>query len=164
MKLDPEKIDSMSINETLIKAISIPKKPVSLRRYLKSIDDVVLPERFSKVTKDFVDFVVNIHSWYKGLKDESLIGVNFYISPEPLKEREASKDVVYQEFGNLNYGVPTLPHFSVKNQIPREIYDAGLAIVDSNYKSNESQRIMVATIANMLDAINEYRTRRRQKF
>ncbi len=88
-----------------------------------------------------------------------MIAFNFFIGPGPLIEAEgATNERVYEEFQNLKYGVPG-SMFDVKHRIPREIYDAGLVIVPGEYESEQSQRIMVATIANMLEAIKEYRIR-----
>lgn len=138
-------------------------RPIGIQKYLKSISNIVLPEHRSQVTKDFVKYVVGAHSWYKGPNtqpwDVNMIGFNFYIGPGPLIESKGGlNERVHKEFKNLKYGVPgTL--LDVQHQIPREIYDAGLVIVPGDYKSEQSQKIMVATIANMIEAIKEYRVR-----
>lgn len=139
-------------------------KPIGIRKYLKSISDVVLPEPHSQVTKDFVEYVVGAHSWYKSPNaqhpDINMIAFNFFIGPGPLIEAEGGmNERVHEEFQNLKYGVPGVHVFDVKHRIPREIYDAGLVIVSGDYKSKQSQRIMVATIANMLEATKEYRAK-----
>lgn len=139
-------------------------RTVGIRKYLESISDIVLPEKHSQVTKDFVEYVVGAHSWYKFPSvqnpDVELIAFNFFIGPGPLIELGKGKNErVYENFQNLKYGVPGSA-FDVKRQIPREIYDAGLVIVPEDYKSEKSQQIMVATIANMLEAIEEYRSRK----
>ena len=137
-------------------------KPVGMRKYLESISDVVLPEAHSQVTKDFVEYVVEAHSWYKDihLRDSGMIAFNFFIGPGPLIEGEGSmNERRYDEFQHLKYGVPSAHAFNVKHKIPREIYDAGLVIVPETYKSEQSQKIMVATVANMLEAITDYRSR-----
>lgn len=138
-------------------------RSTSLKLYLKSITDLTLPEPHSQVTKDFVEHVVKAHSWYKLPWTQSpvdLMEFNLFIGPGPLIEAQgAENERVYEGFQHLKYGVPGHPLFDVRAQLPREIYDAGLAVVPGDYASEQSQRIMVATVANMLGAIQEYRQR-----
>lgn len=138
-------------------------KPINLRSYLESIKDITLPEPHSQVTRDFVEYVVKAHSWYKLPWTQSpvdLMAFNLFIGPGPLIEAQgAENERVYEGFQHLKYGVPGHPLFDVRAQLPREIYDAGLAVVPGNYASEQSQQIMGVTIANMLEAIKEYRQR-----
>ncbi len=141
-------------------------KAMGLRQYLASISDLTLPEPHSQVTKDFVSYVVRAHSWYKNRSALNprinLVGFNLFIGPGPLIESEGGlNERVHTEFQHLKYGAQeTL--FDVRHKLPREISDAGQVILpgrEDGYKSEHSQRIMVVTIANMLEAIDHYRGR-----
>ncbi len=136
---------------------------IGMRKYLQSISNLVLPEPYSNTTKEFVEYVVEAHSWYKRLnvRDSSIdmMAFNFFVAPGYLIEAEGGvNERVYDQFQYLKYGVPgTL--FDCKHKIPRELYDAGLVIVPGDYKSKLSQRIMVARVANVLNAVTEYQKR-----
>ena len=140
-------------------------KSVTLKSYLRSISDIVLPEPFSETTSSFIDFVVNAHSWYKGthahfVNHEPDIAFNFYIGPGHIVDnKDTLKEVVRPDFQNLKYGVPSAIFFQTRHIIPREIYDAGLVFVPGDYKSDYCISLMEKRIANMLEAINEYRSR-----
>jgi len=143
-------------------------RPISMRKYLQSIDGLLLPERFSEVIERFVDYVVEAHSWYKRFPLDgvgSVMPFNFFVGPGPLIESEGSlHERVHDKFQFLKYGVPTYSMFDVKDQIPREIYDAGLVVVpgknfEGSYKSDQSKRILVVGVGNMLQAVEYYRER-----
>ncbi len=139
-------------------------KPVSIRSYLKSINNIVLPEPWSPITREFVKYVLGAHSWYKGPNGGTgkvgFMVFNFYVGPGPLIESKGGiNEIRYEKFQNLKYGAPSTV-FDVKHRIPREVYDAGQSIVPfAAYTSDESQAIMVGTIARMLFAITQYRER-----
>jgi len=131
---------------------------------LRSIDGLVLPEPFSEVTEKFVDYVANAHSWYKRFSlpgdVDRVMAFNFFVAPGSLIESEGGlHERTYPDFQFLKYGAPG-SLFDVKDEIPREIYDAGLAIVPGvNFDEKQSKRIMVVRVANMLQSIEEYRGR-----
>ena len=148
-------------------------KPVSMRQYLSSIKDLVLPEPHSDVTGEFVKHVVGAHSWWKhnqfSPSSMNLLAFNFYVGPGPLVERAGGlNERIYDHFQHLKYSFSGL--FEKETNIPREIYDAGLAIIpgtrsrdkESDYRSEQSQGIMVSTIANMLRAVEYYKERHKK--
>ena len=110
---------------------------------------------------DFVEYVAGKRDWFTqpSVKnyDKNHLTFVFYIAPSTLIE-DGVDQKVHDKFQNLKYGVAeTL--LEVKSKIPREIYDAGLVVVPGKYDSDISKRIMEAGIANMLEAIEEYRGR-----
>ena len=144
-------------------------KPVSIQRYLRSIKDLVLPEPHSEVTREFVKYVIEAHSWYKGqaVQDPSInmLAFNFFVGPGSLIEAKGGmNERAYDQFQYLKYFTNNIG--DAKDTIPRQIYDAGLVIVpgcatleEGYYNSKQSQRIMVTQLANMLEAVNHYRKR-----
>ncbi len=144
-------------------------KPVSIRRYLSSIKDLVLPEPHSPVTQDFVKYVINAHSWAKlpnaQIPEINMVAFNFFVAPGPLIEAKGGmNEYAHYQFQHLKYFTNHL--YDAKDTIPRQIYDAGLVIVpgcaslrEGYYNSKQSQRIMVTQLANMLEAVNHYRKR-----
>ena len=139
---------------------------MSLRRYIESISSLDLPKPFSDVTERFVDYVINAHSWYKLPEVQNpeinMIPFNFFVGPGPLIEATgATMERRLDDFQFLKYGCPISVVRSRENaRIPREIYDAGLVIVqgfgEHGYRSASARRIMVARVANMLEAVAEH--------
>ncbi|MBW3012243.1 hypothetical protein KY311_03590, partial [Candidatus Woesearchaeota archaeon] len=84
---------------------------------------------------------------------------NFYVTPSPVFEMHDGTGKWFGKFKNLAYGVPYAWN-DPRGKIPREICDAGLAVVPdrlADFKSDTSRIIMEVTIANMLSAVQEYR-------
>ncbi len=131
----------------------------SLREYLESIKDVKLHEHVP-VAEAFVRYAVGAHSWYKAFRQaDDLLGFVFYLDSEPFTEiRDGAKEV-YPQYKNFRYGIIGHQGFSPENRIPREIQDAGLVVVGSDYRTEQSRRIMVLRAHNVVEAVEFYRYR-----
>ena len=74
-------------------------KRVNLKDYLKSIEGLILPGRFSPVTKRFIDYVVDSENWQKEVPTAKNPGINVLAFNFYIDQNATSRDY----FQNLSF-------------------------------------------------------------